>query len=124
MKNKINLISISTAAKKLGLIDKNGKPQTHTIRFWEKNFKQIRPTILPGNRRYYNNKDIKLLIHIKELLKRDGFTISGVKNILNKKSFQLDDKIVKSVSSKNIKINLLNKTKNLLKSIKNLKHNG
>ena len=40
--NKIKLISISELAKELNLVNKiNHEPQTHTIRYWEKNFKQI-----------------------------------------------------------------------------------
>ena len=39
----------------------NKKLYTHTLRFWEKHFKQIKPKILSGNRRYYSKKDILYL---------------------------------------------------------------
>ena len=42
---------------------------THTLRFWEKEFKQIKPKILTGNRRYYDKKNIELLKKIHFLLK-------------------------------------------------------
>ena len=45
--------SIGEVAKLLNLVNpKDGKPNTHTIRFWEKEFKQLKPKKLSGNRRY------------------------------------------------------------------------
>ena len=64
MDNKINNAykTIGEVARELGLINpKNGNLRTHTIRFWETQFKQIRPTIRAGNRRYYSNKDFKII---------------------------------------------------------------
>ena len=58
---------------------------THTIRFWEKQFKQIKPKILNGNRRYYDEKNIEILKKIHFLLKDQGMTINGVKKLLNNK---------------------------------------
>ncbi|MDC0569554.1 MerR family transcriptional regulator [Candidatus Pelagibacter sp.] len=72
--------SIGEVAKILNLINtKKGKLNTHTIRFWEKEFKQIKPKILNGNRRYYNNDTIEILKKVKYLLKDRGMTINGVK---------------------------------------------
>ena len=54
--------TISEVVQILGLKSKNNKSvPTHTIRFWEKNFKQIKPMVLKGNRRYYDNKNIEIL---------------------------------------------------------------
>ena len=54
--------SIGEVAKILNLInEKKGTLNTHTIRFWEKEFKQIKPYILNGNRRYYCNDTIEVL---------------------------------------------------------------
>ena len=54
--------SISEVARILELINKkNGKLNTHTIRFWEKEFKQIKPKILAGRRRYYDSRAIDVL---------------------------------------------------------------
>ncbi len=45
--------TIGEAAKELGLINKKtGQLQTHTIRYWEKKFKQIKPTVKAGGRKY------------------------------------------------------------------------
>ena len=76
--------TIGEVAKIIGLIDKKkGTLSTHTIRFWEKEFKQIRPKIFAGKRRYYDNKTIEIINNIKYLLKDKGMTIKGVKKILN-----------------------------------------
>ena len=76
--------SIGEVAELLDLVNKKkGTLNTHTIRFWEKEFKQIKPKILSGNRRYYNNDTIELLKKVKYLLKEQGMTINGVKKLLN-----------------------------------------
>jgi len=76
--------TIGEATRDLGLIDKNtGNPQTHTLRYWETQFKQIKPSVKAGNRRYYSPKDLQIIKNIKFLLKDRGFTINGVKKILN-----------------------------------------
>ena len=54
--------TIGEVAKSLGLIDKKtGRLQTHTLRYWEKQFKQIKPSIKAGKRRYYSKKNIELI---------------------------------------------------------------
>ena len=85
--------SIGEVAKILNLVNKKkGTLSTHTIRFWEKEFKQIKPNILNGNRRYYNNDTIELLKKVKYLLKDQGMTINGAKKVLNaNKSLKLDE---------------------------------
>ena len=84
--------TIGEVAKIVGLIDKRkGTLSTHTIRFWEKKFSQIKPKILSGKRRYYSNKEIRIIKIIKFLLKEKGMTIKGVKAILsNPESLSLD----------------------------------
>ena len=72
--------TISEVVKILNLKSKKGDSlPTHTLRFWEKEFKQIKPKILTGNRRYYDKKNIELLKKIHFLLKDQGMTIKGVK---------------------------------------------
>ena len=115
--------SIGEVAKILNLINKKkGTLNTHTLRFWEKEFKQIKPKILNGNRRYYNNDTIEVLKKIKYLLKEQGMTIIGVKKVLNSdKSLKLDELPNNSINANyNIK-NKLKRISNLIKQIKNLK---
>ena len=99
----------------------NKKLNTHTLRFWEKHFKQIKPKILSGNRRYYSKKDILYLKLIYTLLKNKGFTINGAKKALNDPSLKLDDSLFSSVNKKNLKKNLkikLVKIKSIVEKIK------
>ena len=116
--------SISEVAKILNLINsENGKLNTHTIRFWEKKFSQLKPKKLSGNRRYYDQKAITLLKQIKYLLKEKGLTIKGAKKVLEKdNSIKLDvnQKNFISIDSKKIKIKLKN-ISNLIKDIKKIK---
>ena len=115
--------SIGEVAKILDLVNKKrGTLNTHTIRFWEKEFKQIRPKILNGNRRYYNTHTIELLRKVKYLLKDQGMTINGVKKVLNSdKSLKLDVLPNNSISANYSIKNKLKKISDIIKQIKNLK---
>ena len=116
--------SISEVAEILNLVNKKkGTLNTHTIRFWEKEFKQIKPKILSGNRRYYNNETIEVLKRVKYLLKDQGMTINGVKKLLNNNnSLKLDEYSKNSISVPNSNIKKkLKKILNLVKEIKRLK---
>ena len=117
--------SIGEVAKILNLINKkNGFPNTHTIRFWEKEFKNIKPRILTGRRRYYDNSTIETLRKIKFLLKNQGMTIKGVKKLLNEtSSFNLDDLSNKSINMNNNLVlkKKISKISKLIKDIKGLK---
>ena len=115
--------SIGEVAKDLNLVNpKTGKLNTHTIRFWEKEFKQIKPKIFAGKRRYYDNKSIETLKKIRFLLKEKGFTINGVKKfLLNERSFNLDETSNSSINtSKNNLKSKLEKISNLIKEIKKI----
>ena len=112
---------IGEVAKILNLVDKKtGKLSTHTIRYWEKEFKEIRPYIFSGNRRYYDNKSIELLKKIQFLLKNKGMTINGAKKELQIKNSYLDENDNKTINAEKLKIKL-NKISNI---IKNIKKNG
>ena len=116
--------SISEVAKLLNLINlKTGKFNTHTIRFWEKQFRQIKPKKLAGSRRYYDEKTIIILKKIKFLLKEKGLTINGAKKVLeNDDAIKLDEnqKNFISMDNKKIKKKLINISK-LIKEIKSIK---
>ena len=122
-KNNDAYKSIGEVAKILDLVNKKkGTLNTHTIRFWEKEFKQIKPKILNGNRRYYNFHTIKVLRKVKYLLKDQGMTINGAKKVLNSdKSLKLDELPNNSINADYSIKNKLKKISNLIKQIKNLK---
>ena len=117
--------TIGEAAKELDLVDKKtGQLQTHTIRYWETQFKQIKPNIRAGGMRYYSSKNIKIINYIKFLLKEKGLTINGVKKILNEKdSHSIDDAANLGVYKSDLKSSkvIKDKVKKISKIAKELK---
>ena len=115
--------TIGEVAEQISLINKkNNKIKTHTLRFWEKHFKQIKPKILSGNRRYYSEKDVENIKLIYSLLKIKGLTIPGAKKALNDPTLKLDESLFSSVNNKNLKKSVKNKLikiKQIINKIKN-----
>ena len=82
---------ISELSKELNLIDpKTKKPLNHVLRYWESEFKEIKPKKI-NNIRYYPIDQIEVIKKIKFLLKNKGMTILGVKKLLDKNINKLDD---------------------------------
>ena len=124
-KSKDAYKTIGEVTKELDLVDKKtGHLQTHTIRYWETQFKQIKPTIRAGKRRYYSLKDFKIIKYIKFLLKERGLTINGAKKILSQtKTDSLDDNMYMGINKQDLDIAKLvrGKLRNISKIIKELK---
>ena len=114
--------TIGEVAKILNLkSNKKGELPTHIIRFWETQFKQIKPKILNSNRRYYDEDCINLLKKVKFLLKEQGMTINGVKKVLNgDQSLELDEMANNSIKADNLR-NKLIKISKIVKNLKDLK---
>ena len=120
----VKLINISQFANLLNLVNsKTKKPSNYILRYWEKEFKQIKPVILK-NRRYYSEKQINIIKLIKFLLKDKGMTINGVKNILRSDINSLDDYNSYSLKADYLKENIKIKSKTILEKINKLKKNG
>ena len=120
-KDNNKLLTISEAALKIGLVSKKTKkPLTHTLRFWETKFKQLKPMLLAGARRYYSSKDLDVLKFIFFLLKEQGLTINGARKVMNEKLKKLDG--TKPISIKAVYYNKIikQKSKNILNRIKKL----
>ena len=101
--------------------NKKGILPTHTIRFWETQFKQIKPKIFNANRRYYDENSINILKKVKFLLKDQGMTINGVKKVLKgEESLELDEMANNSIRADNLKLKL-SKISKIIKNLKNLK---
>ena len=117
--------TIGQIAKELDLIDKKtGHLQTHTLRYWETQFRQIKPSIRAGKRRYYSQKDFEIIKFVKYLLKEKGLTIIGVKKILNNPNNQsIDQNDVLGVYKPTLDNTsvIKEKVKNISKIIKELK---
>tara|TARA_B100001996_G_scaffold167886_1_gene127955 strand:- start:467 stop:847 length:381 start_codon:yes stop_codon:yes gene_type:complete len=118
------LINISQLSKILNLVNpKTNKPSNYILRYWEKEFKQIKPTILK-NRRYYSEKQINIIKLIKFLLKDKGMRINGVKNVLKSSINSLDDYNSFSLKADYHKENIKIKTRKILEKIKKIKNHG
>ena len=111
--------TIGEVAELLNLINtKNGSLSTHTLRFWEKEFKQIKPKILAGNRRYYDSDTIEIIKKVKYLLKDKGMTIQGAKKYLAEEETNLDETVNLTINTKNILKSKLNKISKIVKELK------
>ena len=118
----VKLINISQLASLLNLVNyKTKKPSNYVLRYWEKEFKEIKPIIL-NKRRYYSEKQINIIKLIKFLLKDKGMTINGVKNILKSNINSLDDYNSYSLKADYLKENIKIKSKTILEKIKRLKN--
>ena len=126
IKSSVTYKTIGQTAKELNLIDdKTGRVQTHTLRFWESQFKQIKPSVKAGGRRYYSEKNIKLIRFIKFLLRDKGLTINGVKKILNNPKLDaIDPNIDLGIYKTNLKTKEIieKKIKKIAEIIKELKN--
>ena len=111
--------TIGEVAKILNLIDKKkGSLSTHTIRFWEKQFKQIKPKIFSGNRRYYDENSINVLKKIKYLLKDKGMTLNGVKKVLNSENSDIDELYNTTIRHNDVIRTKINNIKNIINELK------
>ena len=117
-------VNISQLAKEIGLINsKTKEPSNYILRYWEKEFKQIKPLIIK-KRRYYSKKDIEIIKLIKYLLKDKGMTIKGVKNVLKSNINNLDDYDSFSLKASYQKNKIINNSKKILEKLKQIKKNG
>ena len=121
MKKLFNITEVSNILKLTN--PKNNKPLNHILRYWEKEFKQIKPKMI-NNRRYYSNEQIEIIKMIKFLLKNKGLTIAGVKHLLNSKINKLDDTNIHSLKADYLKDRLKLKSKLLLNKIKKIRSYG
>ena len=118
------LINISQLSKLLNLVNsKTNKPSNYILRYWEKEFKQIKPKII-NKRRYYSKNQIDLIKMIKYLVKDKGMSIKGTKSILKSSFNSLDVNDLYSLKAEYHKNNFIIKTKKILDKIKKLKKDG
>ena len=118
------LVNISKVSRILNIVDPiTKKPLNHVLRYWEKEFKEIRPKKI-NNRRYYSSKQVEIIKMIKFLLKNKGMTVSGVKNLLNKNINKLDDPNTHSLKADYYKNVLKKKSKLVLQKLDKIKKYG
>ena len=120
-KDTKKLFNISDVAKMFNLINpKTKKASTHTLRFWETKFKQLKPILLTGGRRNYSKKNLEVIKMIIFLLKDQGLTINGAIKVMSDKSKQLDGIETLSIRSEYQKTNIKLKLKKIIEKIKKL----
>jgi DNA-binding transcriptional MerR regulator len=66
----------------IGEVSELCRVKPHVLRYWEQEFTQLKPIKRRGNRRYYQHHEVLLIRRIRELLYKQGFTISGARNRL------------------------------------------
>ena len=71
-----------SAYKTISEVSKQIDVPSHVLRFWETKFGQVKPIKRSGGRRYYRSEDIDVLIQIRTLLYKEGYTIKGAKKVL------------------------------------------
>ena len=117
-------LSISEVSKLLNLVDPlTKKPQNHVLRYWEKEFKEVKPKKI-NNRRYYSSTQVEIIKLIKFLLKNQKMTIKGVKNVIKSDLNKLDDYNADSLKADYYRRSLKNKSKLLLEKINKIKSYG
>ena len=82
---------------RIGEVSKLVAVPTHVLRFWETEFKKIRPKRTPTGQRLYTQKDIRLILKIKNLLYEKRFTIEGARQHLGsvpKEQTGIDRKLI------------------------------
>ena len=118
------LVNITKLSRILNLKNPlTNKPQNYILRYWEKEFKQIKPKKI-NNRRYYSEKQVEIIKMIKFLLKDRGMTISGVKNLLNTSINRLDDDSRDGLKATYYKSLLKIKSKSIIEKLNKLKSYG
>src|SRR6187397_2251630 len=65
--------------------------EPHVLRYWEREFRSIRPTKSAKGQRVYSRKDVENLLRVRDLLYRDGFTIAGAKKRLQRGALPQDE---------------------------------
>ncbi|HMK64766.1 MAG TPA: MerR family transcriptional regulator [Thermodesulfobacteriota bacterium] len=68
---------------KIGEVSGLTQLEPYVLRYWETEFKMIRPVRFGSNQRMYRRKDVELIFEIKKLLYDEGFTIAGARKKLN-----------------------------------------
>jgi len=64
--------------------------EPHVLRYWEREFRSIRPTKSAKGQRVYSRRDVENLLRVRDLLYRDGFTIAGAKKKLQRNGMEPD----------------------------------
>lgn len=69
---------------KIGEVSELTGMEPHVLRYWESEFKELRPHRAGSKQRLYRRSDVETVLAIKHLLYEEGFTIAGARKALGK----------------------------------------
>ncbi|MGW8312865.1 MAG: MerR family transcriptional regulator [Desulfuromonadales bacterium] len=87
---------------KIGEVAKFTGVKTHVLRYWETEFSSIRPNKSRSNQRLYRKQDVELILHLKDLLYNQGFTIAGARKKLRQKRARVAPEPVAEASARKV----------------------
>ena len=114
-----NTSSIKKLYYSIGEVSKITDLKQYVLRYWETEFKQLNPNKNKAGNRTYRQKDIDIILEIKNLLYKEKFTIEGARKMLSlpKKEVKVVSKTEKKVITSGVNKKTLEKIRNDLKSI-------
>ena len=114
-----NTSSIKKLYYSIGEVSKITDLKQYVLRYWETEFKQLNPNKNKAGNRTYRQKDIDIILEIKNLLYKEKFTIEGARKMLSQpsKEVKVATKTEKKVITMGVNTKILEKIRNDLKSI-------
>ena len=114
-----NTSSIKKLYYSIGEVSKITDLKQYVLRYWETEFKQLNPNKNKAGNRTYRQKDIDIILEIKNLLYKEKFTIEGARKMLSlpSKEVKVVTKTEKKVITSGVNKKTLEKIRNDLKSI-------
>lgn len=67
---------------RIGEVAQAAGVQPHVLRFWETEFRSLKPSKTKSNRRLYTRRDVEMVLRIRDLLYEQGYTIAGARRRL------------------------------------------
>ena len=93
-------LSIKKLYYSISEVSKIANIEQYVLRYWETEFEQLTPQKNRAGNRIYTNKDIRLILYIKELLREKKYTIEGAKKILE--NYEQEKKPVVELKEKRV----------------------
>ncbi|HEY9187545.1 MAG TPA: MerR family transcriptional regulator [Ignavibacteria bacterium] len=88
--------------------------EQYVLRYWETEFEELKPQKNRAGNRIYTNRDIKLILYIKKLLREERYTIEGAKQILKSYNPDADGEQLKILDKPEVKTNNTVKETNIV----------
>jgi DNA-binding transcriptional MerR regulator len=95
-------LSIKKLYYSISEVSKIADIEQYVLRYWETEFEELNPQKNRAGNRIYTNKDIRLILYIKELLRERKYTIEGAKKILE--NYEQDKKAIVEIKEKKSQI--------------------